>query len=89
MTNHSIKPWKCLKCKPEIKIKNHTCKITPQMATEILERKLAGETTRELAKAYNVSVQTIQDHIRGFTATKSMITKWIDERIEYHKTKAL
>jgi len=87
MTNHSVNPWACLKCKPT---KNrpkriYQCKITPEMATVILERRLAGETTRELAKAYNVSIETIQDHIRGFTATKAMIIGWIDERIKENK----
>jgi transposase len=52
------------------------------MAASILEKRLAGVRTEDLAKEYGVSIQTIQDHVRGFTATKAMIIKWIDERIQ-------
>ena len=56
-------------------------RITADMAAEILEKRLSGVRTEDLAIEYGVSVQTIQDHTRGFTATKAMIIKWIDERI--------
>ena len=88
--------WICLKCKPlaEPKVKQtraramfSNTKITADMAADILEQRLAGVSTSDLAKKYNVSVQTIQDHTRGFTATKAMVFKWIDERIAFHKGK--
>ena len=92
------KNWICLKCKPlaEAKAKEKktrsrsmfpNTKITADMAADILEQRLAGVSTSDLAKKYNVSVQTIQDHTRGFTATKAMVFKWIDERIAFHKGK--
>jgi len=90
--------WICLKCKPEgvppEKAKKRRArslfpntKITADIAAAILEKRLAGVSTHDLAKEYGVSVQTIQDHTRGFTATRAMIFKWIDERIAYHKEK--
>jgi ribosome-binding protein aMBF1 (putative translation factor) len=90
------KNWICLKCKPAVekkaiekKIRSRAMfsntKITADMASAILEKRLAGVSTRDLAKEYNVSVQTIQDHTRSFTATKAMVFKWIDERIAFHK----
>ena len=97
MTPHKTikRSWVCLKCTPPTglalqaaapKKKTKNTKITADMAAEILERRLAGETSAELAVVYGVSVQTIQDHVRGFSATKAMVIKWIDERIAFHKT---
>ena len=100
MTPHMMvkKDWTCLKCSPQpLGVPKFpppaprrgvgNTKITADMAAEILERRLAGETSAELAEAYGVGVQTIQDHVRGFVATKAMILKWVDERIEFHKNK--
>lgn len=94
LTTHSEKPWKCLKCSPKAIKKARAVaatnrgtnprarKITADQAAEMLERKLAGESTASLAVAYGVSIQTAQDYIKGFTATKAMIVKWVDQRID-------
>lgn len=91
MTKHQFvkKNWTCLECLPvsSKKINNSfvrvrkNSKITPENMALLLERRLSGEKSKDLAKEFGCSVQTIQDHVRGFVATRALINKWIDERI--------
>ena len=78
---------KCLTCvvrKPAIRKPNKgNTKLTAAQVEEIIEKRAAGVPTRELAKCYNVSVQTIQDKLKGTVRiSKELVLKWVDERID-------